>query len=267
MPYPLFNFTLRPLEQIQPWGEPDDPNLHWFGLTDGCYWIQAGNSRLFEYSKFAQSEGAPHLCDFQVTRFYEGLLELAPYALEVVPEDLRCFIAVDESKEWNHRRSQWWDAVESLDESDELELDSLAIGWLDKRTIESYYLTTPIRAVIWSDSEFVHIEWDHRDVLFKGVLAWTAEFGRWSLPRATFIEEVRDLHSRLMSQMSERVAEVLAGALSPSIRVHLQGLQREQFERSQFLDQYVRAIDPPTNWHGVSQAIEVLEQLSRKNKG
>lgn len=50
MPLPLFQFELRQLDQIQPWGAPDDPNLHWFGLTDGWYWIQVGEDRLFEYS-------------------------------------------------------------------------------------------------------------------------------------------------------------------------------------------------------------------------
>ena len=29
----LFNFILRPLEDVQPWGS-DPPTLHWFGLTD-----------------------------------------------------------------------------------------------------------------------------------------------------------------------------------------------------------------------------------------
>lgn len=261
MPSPLFNFALRPLEQIQPWGEPDDPNLHWFGLTDGCYWIQAGNSRLFEYSESAQSKGVPRLCDYQVARFYEDVLEITPHVLEEVPEDLGCFISVDESKEWNHHPSQWSDIIASLDESEDLDLHSLAICWIDHRKLDSLYLSPPSCAVFWSDSEFVHIEWDNRQSFIDGGLAWTAEFGRWSLPRASFIEEVRDFHSRLMTEMSERVEEVLAGALPPNVRVDFQNLQREHFERSRLTEREVRAIDPPTNWLEVSQAIQKLEAM------
>ena len=40
----LFEFVLRPLEEVQPWGV-DEPTLHWFGLTDGWYWIEAGDFR------------------------------------------------------------------------------------------------------------------------------------------------------------------------------------------------------------------------------
>jgi Family of unknown function (DUF5984) len=36
---PLFNFELAPLERVQPWGKAGQQNLHWFGLTDGQYWI------------------------------------------------------------------------------------------------------------------------------------------------------------------------------------------------------------------------------------
>jgi len=30
----LFQFHLRPLEEVEPWGE-NRPVLHWFGLSDG----------------------------------------------------------------------------------------------------------------------------------------------------------------------------------------------------------------------------------------
>jgi hypothetical protein len=31
----LIEFTLLPMARIQPWGEPAQRSLHWFGLTDG----------------------------------------------------------------------------------------------------------------------------------------------------------------------------------------------------------------------------------------
>lgn len=34
----LFQFRLRPLEEVEPWGG-EKPALHWFGLSDGwCWW-------------------------------------------------------------------------------------------------------------------------------------------------------------------------------------------------------------------------------------
>jgi hypothetical protein len=43
----LFNFRLRPLDQVIPWGDPEAPTFHWFGLSDGEYWIEAGGTTLF----------------------------------------------------------------------------------------------------------------------------------------------------------------------------------------------------------------------------
>src|SRR5438105_15938246 len=92
MRVPLFDFTLRELDQIQPWGAPEDPNLHWFGLSDGTYWMNVGQSKLFEYTAAAQAHAVPQFCDYQVVRLYEDLLEVVPYVLEPVPPQLMSFV-------------------------------------------------------------------------------------------------------------------------------------------------------------------------------
>jgi hypothetical protein len=53
----LINFTLAPIAEIVPWGEPGSYRLHWFGLTYGEFWIQAGEAALFEYSEHARKAG------------------------------------------------------------------------------------------------------------------------------------------------------------------------------------------------------------------
>ncbi len=64
----LFNFSLTPLEKIIPWGEPGEEILHWFGLTDGTYWMEVGEHKLFEYSSSACESSAPEYCDYQIVR-------------------------------------------------------------------------------------------------------------------------------------------------------------------------------------------------------
>lgn len=41
----LFEFILKPLDEVARWGTARD-SLHWFGSTDGEYWIQAGEHAL-----------------------------------------------------------------------------------------------------------------------------------------------------------------------------------------------------------------------------
>lgn len=43
----LFEFKLKKLPDVLPWGEEPDFYLHWFGLTDGIYYMNVGNEQLF----------------------------------------------------------------------------------------------------------------------------------------------------------------------------------------------------------------------------
>lgn len=261
MPTPLFQFELRPLEHVRPWGEPEDPYLHWFGLTDGLYWIQAGAHRLFEYSNIAQarSEGPP-FCDYQVVRLYEDVIDLAPYALEPVPEELQRYIALDESKPWNHYRSRWYESVHASDPSeDSMNILDVAGSWISRRTLDSSHLDPSANIIVWSGHESVHIEWDNRDKLLQDGPAWSARVGSWRLPRVKFMDEVRSFHDRLMEQMEERVSQVAAGALVEKARVDLEDLLREQQARSQSIERHLGQPAPPTDWPSILAAIRSLE--------
>ena len=74
------NFSLTPLELVQPWGTPDGrQSLHWFGLTDGRYWIDVGDGALFEYTAEVQEQfGVFRYTEYQVARLHEDLLAIIP---------------------------------------------------------------------------------------------------------------------------------------------------------------------------------------------
>lgn len=263
----LFNFNLRPLEEILPWGAPEAPYLHWFGLTDGEYWIDAGGNRLFEYSEFVRAKfGWTQFCDYQVVRLYEDMLDLAPFALEPVPVQLRRYIAVDRSRVWSQDWKQWCGALDELLESEHAcDLLDGAGPWMGSRTLDSGYLNPSANVIFWSDAESVHIEWDNREKLVEGSPAWTAELGQWTLTRREFINEVLSFHDRLMTQMAERVAQIAAGALTASIRIDLDTLLREQEKRAQVIDHTFFSLSNPTNWESVEYAITALTELSQRN--
>ena len=89
----LFNFRLTPIEEITPWGEPQSPNLHWFGLTLGEYWIDVGSDLLYYSSGELISEhGGMRFVDYQVARLHKYFLYLLPHALEQVPTHLENYV-------------------------------------------------------------------------------------------------------------------------------------------------------------------------------
>jgi Family of unknown function (DUF5984) len=177
----LFQFVLRPLDQIEPWGGREGPSLHWFGLTDGDFWLQAGYATLFEYSSAARSRiGVSRFWDYQVLRLYADIFEIAPYALEPVPDDLQRHIAVDRSKAGNHYLKKWCVTVEASDTAKHTGTGLADAGtWIGNRQLDTGYLTPSTNIVFWSNHDVVHIQWDNRDKLIQGCPAWSAQFGSW----------------------------------------------------------------------------------------
>lgn len=258
----LFNFELTPLDRIQPWGEPGRLSLHWFGLTNGRYWIEAGTEVLFKYSDHAHWQlGAPQYCEYQVVRLYEDLLSILPFMLEPVPASLIPCISGEAGKAWGERRFKWLNADNNpLDDDQVYEIADATGSWVWNRTLDSAYLRPSAVIRMWSDELTVHIEWDNRDRLVDGVQAWSASCGAYCLSREQFIAEVRSFHERLMQQMAERIQQVVDGALPAEVRVDLPGLQREHVKRSELAEITFLSSHTPTDWKAVEAARQVLEQ-------
>jgi hypothetical protein len=256
----LFNFTLSPLESILPWGGPEDPHLHWFGLTDGEYWIEAGETILFEYSSQARErQSFPRFCDYQVARLHEDVLDIIPCVLDAVPARLARYIQIDPGSESGNVRGTlrrvWHDQVRSGQYDDPyLEIIDGAYSWISRRRLDNGYLTPSAEIQMWSDDSVVRIEWDNRDKMIDGAQAWSAVSGSYQLPREEFVMEVRSFHNLLMQQMSERVLQVVSGAL-PNVRIDLTGLLKEHAQRSADIDGIFSGPAATTDWRRVQEAI------------
>jgi len=256
----LINFTLAPLEKVRPWGEPGDLSLHWFGLTDGEYWIEVGESTLFEYREHARNGGARY-CDYQVVRLYEDLMEMLPYILEPVPAPLVPYISGESAKAWQKAYGDWCERDDDVLDPDHLgEIADAAVSWSGKRRLDSAYLSPSANIAIWSDRERVHIEWDNRDRYFDGRPAWSALVGSYQMPRDQFIEEMQSFHVRLMEQMAERIDQVVARGLPTGIEIDVPGLIREHEQRARPLDAVLK-FDPRTDWQQTESAIREILSL------
>lgn len=252
----LINFTLAPIESIVPWGEPGSHSLHWFGLTYGEYWIQAGEATLFEYSDHARNAGISRYCDYQVVRLHEDLLDMLPYILEPVPEPLVPYISGESAKAWRNAYHAWCDIDDDDTDADRLgAIGDAAVAWSERRRLDSAYLSPSANIAIWSDREHVHIEWDNRDRQYDGKPAWSALLGTYRISRDRFIDETRSFHVRLMDQMASRVDRVVKGGLPSGIHIDLQGLVREHEQRTGLLDSALKLTIPQTDWQRTEEAI------------
>jgi len=258
----LFNFELTPLASVHPWGEPGQHQLHWFGLTDGEYWIQAGPATLLEYSELARTHGAPRYCSYQVARLYEDLMDMIPSVIEPVPASLAPYLSGNHSTTWEATFRTWYEKAQGgLEEQHFWDIADAASTWIGKRTLDTGYLSPSAKIRLWCDGQFVHLAWDNTFKTFQGTPAWSAARGSFRLTLEDFISEVSSFHTRLMEQMSQRVTQVLARALPHKVHVDLAGLQREHQYRSHD-DIRHRAVPTQTDWSLVRAALTKIERDS-----
>lgn len=259
----LISFEFNPLEKVIPWGGPGDHSLHWFGLTDGRYWITAGSDTLFEYSERVRGGEFDRYCEYQVARIFEDITEMLPAILDPVPRDLVDYISGRTGRAWSETQDRWIEG--------NLTADARAEAWdvfgrasllRSDRCLDSAYLTPSASILMWSDDADVHIEWENGDKLINGELAWSAVRGSFQLPRAVFVEEVRAFHARLFEQMTSRIEQVAAGALHPDIHIDLPGLIAENEQRR---DHAAKAFEKqrPSCWDEIRSAISEISADTR----
>jgi hypothetical protein len=242
-----FDFRLRDLDQVEPWGEGEDRHLSWFGLTDGEYWIEAGGATLFEWRT---DEGLFRM-DYQVSRLHEDLLGIVARALEPVPGEIALLVGSDGGWSWVDEVTAWRTAhPDASREADETH--GLALGWLSDRSLDTLYLVGGPWIVFWSEGGSVHVSWTGR-----GNRHWTAGEGAHSVSRDDFVAAVRDFDERLMSAMGARAAAVRAGAFPAQVRL-LGDPVAEHVERATRLERTLARRVEPTDWAPVRAAIEVV---------
>lgn len=257
----LFNFSLTPLERVKPWGDPDNQTLHWFGLTDGQYWIAVGNDTLLEYSDHLWARNDwPRYCDYQVARIYEDLLDMLPFVLEPVPIDLISYLSGNSGASWDAKSASWFSQTQRPNDDDRYwEIVDSSATWIGRRTLDSLYLSPRANIRLWSDEDHVHIDWDHSKTLLDGNPVWSALRGSFQIPRSNFLREIHSFHERLMTQMSSRVESVLSGVFPTNVKIDFQALQQEQTIRSRSIENSLSGRIQPTDWNAVRSAISEIE--------
>ena len=235
----LFNFHLRPVEDVSPFGYENQLSLHWYGLTDGWYWLRVGHEELFRYHDASiekwQAAGEtwdhPYV-DYHVVRLWEDIQDILPSVLEPIPEAVlrRC-----------DPGQQGWQLLARdeacLEQHDDWDSSITPTTWLGDRQLDAGYLMHPPRIRFWTDGTTLHITWDNRDRQEEGMPIWSTQQGEFSMPLAQFIDEVRTFDERLITAMAERVQSAKSHWPLPGVEIDLDYLEIEHCDRATWMDQ------------------------------
>ncbi len=210
------------MAEVAPWGR-ESPKLHWFGLTEGWYWVEVGDVCLL---KFAADYEIPYV-DYYVVRLWEDLLQLFPAALEEVPADLVGFVESDD-RGWNEVESEAGDA---------------AMDWWSSRGVYFGYLREPPSLRCWRTGDRITVDWS-APANFAEPRAL-----RTTVAVADFVAAIEELDTALMAAMEARVTEVEKSS-PPGIALDLIQLRSEHLDRANWLDR-ARSRPRQTDWIAV----------------
>jgi hypothetical protein len=247
-----FRFRLRPVAEVSPWGGPDR-RLHWFGLTDGWYWIEIDGLELLRYApqtlQWRDGDGPAVLnpyVDYYVVRLWEDVLGLLPSVLEPVPDDLAEFMSSDPD--------DWVWPGEAPGEAQA----EAAAEWHGSHVLDVGYLRCPPRIWWWRRIAGSH---DHMTAAWKhksGEIEFAApRTGQATVRTSAFVAAVEELDRELLAAMEQRVTELERTGPPPGVRIDMPQLRAEQQDRATWL-QRRRGQKPKTNWAEVRMGADIL---------
>lgn len=264
----LFEFKLKELSEVFPWGVGENMHLHWFGLTDGIYYMNVGEEQLFRSSdEFLKHWRKKHqniiendvYVDYQVVRLYEDILEKLVDILQPVPLSLNQVVKTQKmQKDWE---ALLWNIYESTEDKEIEDLYEIATGWWNYyRSISTMHLHQGPNIWMWTHADTVHIRWINESCSIDGIQPWSTVQGEFILTVEEFKTEVESFHERLMEQMSHRIQLIKNNNPIPHIKIDIQSLENEHEERQQTLIKALEATPNIKSWDRVIEAIEKLKK-------
>lgn len=270
-----FHFSLTPVNQIAPWSAPSQGNaksLHWFGLSDGWYWIEIDGHALLRYSDalgehwqkaFPEARQTPYV-DYQVVRLWEDVLEMLPAVLDPVPDDLARLVAPDGPWGTWRRWQEWSERVETVLEAQGEEawnLYSEAANWWDMRRLDFGYLRAGFRLWFWRAGDTIHVRWDNEDLVLDGIVVWQEAVGSVDLTVGEFLDAVCSFDAWFIAAMGERVGQVREHWSCPEVFIDIDALEKQQTDRATWLERVLGSTSWKYEWDLARAAVQEIEAM------
>lgn len=249
------NFKLHKVEKIVPWGTGADSKLYWFGLTDGIYWISTPLGEVLQYTEnaLAKFDTDCRYVDYQVSRIFEDIQQVLPYALEPVPADIAQIVT---DPDWYAKSVSWFEGIPS-DSKELCDLWFDAVEWWSERNLDTLYLTNGLFFQIWRVEDRINIRWESRE---SGESIWLLPQGEFSLDVQTFTSSCYAFLSQVLEQMQTRVDSIVQnGWLRQDCSLDIPLLVKEQKMRS-IAVQTIKDRLPNTDWNLAREKLNHLRK-------
>ena len=262
----LFEFKLKDLVDVMPWDDENGKKLHWFGLTDGYFYMNVNGEQLFhstdeiiEYWKNENPEFAPvsNYVDYQVVRSYEDLLYILPNVLQPIPTAVFKHIETfNKQVQFENIFDNYLDFLGEDDEPGDEYFD--ATEWFYLRRLSTMHLNQGPDIWFLLHEDQILIRWNNKEKHENGIPLWTSTSGECRMKADSFIEEVNGFHNNLMLEMERRIDLLHKNNPIPDIRIDLKRLSEEHQERKLSLARTLASKPTIKNWDIVQSSINKI---------
>lgn len=257
------NFQLQDLDKICPFGSEDNPSLHWFGLTYGLLWINAGNQTIYEYSEAArQYFTGPQYNDYQISRFLEDFSDTFRYIGESIPKSL-----YDEIGKFETKMDEWKEShIEDEDEVFELFYDNEyepLIRWFYDRTLDSGHLVGGPWIGCFRFEDKIKLLWESSYQLENGESIWTAPSGIVEMTYEEFVSSVTEFYESFFAAMDKQVENAVAKDWG-NVSLDKERLVKEHEERRSGFFDSIKLLNRPgeeTNWNRIMELYDRMKAI------
>ncbi|MBS9767565.1 MAG: hypothetical protein KGV44_08500 [Flavobacteriaceae bacterium] len=259
----MINFNLKNINEIVPWGEKPNLNLHWFGLTDGNLWLNFGNETIYEYSEevlnFWGDKSTPYN-DYYVVRFLEDFTACfhkigisIPYKFYKLTKNINQF--KNDTEKWleNNEDSEiYWQKYCDL------------ISWISDRSFDSGHLIGGPVISFFRYRDKIRIVWVTEWTLENGIQLWKAKDGGFEMNYSEFVSEVRKFGQDFFNAMDKQIELALSKDWG-DIEVDKKMLVKEHAERKLDFAQKISFLEKDrnddTDWNDIEN---ILKQMKKE---
>jgi Family of unknown function (DUF5984) len=254
----LFEFELRPVEQIEPWGTPPAQSLSWFALTEGTFCIPVGTDVLFRYTPEMLAhwgeDPASRNATYQVAAFVRDSVGSLAAGMAPMPE---LFEQIAGNRDLRRRLLRLTSEIAA--QSDEhQERAYQAWRWLGERSPWMGYLAACPRFAFLRVGDDVHVAWDNSETTIDGIKVWTADYGVFALPVDAFVAECRSFADRLLATMEDRLTAIASGEARPRVAVGVGALLEQHRAWARELEGYFGDYTPDIEWRYAESALRAI---------
>jgi len=262
----MIRFELKDIDKVMLFGGEPTYTAHWFALTDGIYWLNFGQTNIYEYSdEFLKTyDDSVKFVDYYIVRLLEDITELFPEIGEPIPIKFHKLVDTPEKlSDFLTSVGQWYLKYEDEENSDDFFDKACEMrDWISRRTLSALHLQNyPYVSFFRVGDNIQIIWWKNNSTTEEGIPVWQAKNGSMTFTYTEFIEKIEKFGMNFFSAMDLQIQKAIDKDWGENVEIDKPRLLVEQQERKAEFEQqleHLKHSPNKTDWNKIENQLAEL---------